>query len=221
VLPLENSVISSHRRLVPAWLQGIVMEPTKKGFHLQALKCGCLCAGYCQPLGQENTTNSQSLQIGKICDYGGAMWVFVTSIWLGDEAFNQIKSKHRVPAHHPLLVIAPSNEIYRQFLLQARDPHKNKWSTLFRIKKSTINGVGYGLFAARPYSVHDILGLYLGDVYNPKKKETPTSQYRPWKLNGRVSNYLLMQELGHVAHLLSVPILTCFGIHLVNDPIWW
>jgi hypothetical protein len=103
------------------------------------------------------------------------MWIFVTSFWLADKAFNQIKLKDRVQANHPL-VIAPSNEIYRQFLLQERDPHKNKWSNLFRIKKSTINGGGYGLFAARPYSVHDILGLYLGDVY-PKKKKTPRSEY--------------------------------------------
>jgi hypothetical protein len=70
-----------------------------------------------------------------------------------------------------------------QFLLEARDLHKNNWSNLFTIKMSTINGVGYGLFAARLCSIHDIFGLYLGDIY-PKKKKTPRKQYTGNQIEG-------------------------------------
>jgi hypothetical protein len=57
------------------------------------------------------------------------------------------------------------------------DPnYKNECSDLFVIRKSTINGTDYGMFTARLYSIQDILGLYLGDVY-PKKKKTSKSKY--------------------------------------------
>jgi hypothetical protein len=106
-------------------------------------------------------------------------------------------------------VIAPSNEIERQFLLQVRDPHKNK--------KSTINGADYGLSAAEPYSVNDVLGLYLGDIY-PKQERSPKSEYAleiEWKghqltvntRNGPCGSYTKCLNVG-------------FAIHLANNPNW-
>ena len=109
----------------------------------------------------------------RFCQFGVTR-VVISSYGLADEAENRTKLKDKVRTQS--LVISPSNEIERQLMLQVRDPHKNEWSDIFIIKQSTIKGADYGLFAARPYSVNDVLGLYLGEVY-PKQERNPKSEY--------------------------------------------
>jgi hypothetical protein len=95
------------------------------------------------------------------------MRVILISFWLSYKASNQIKSKDGVPTHP--VVIFPLNKIDRQFLLQVTT------GAIYSSLKSQ-QSMDYGLFPVRRYSVHNVLGLYLGDIY-PKKNKTPRSKY--------------------------------------------
>jgi hypothetical protein len=49
-------------------------------------------------------------------------------------------------------VMLADEEIDRTWLVQFRAESTTEWFSLFEVIKSTLEGAGYGLFAARPYS---------------------------------------------------------------------
>jgi hypothetical protein len=68
-----------------------------------------------------------------------------------------------------MAVMLPDEEIDRTWLVQFRAESTTEWFSLFEVKKSTQEGTGYGLFAARPYS----WGGTLGDFYGVISVKTP------------------------------------------------
>ena len=133
--------------------------------------------------------------------------------------------------------ITPAMELSRRWIIQLRDPDVNEWFSLYEVKKSTIENSGYGLFAARPYKAHDILGVFFGEVSDldedgkvlkkkekvDRKKGGPGNYAMIVEWPGQSNKYLLIDPKGeptknyergkgcHPAY---------FGLHMANDPDW-
>jgi hypothetical protein len=56
-------------------------------------------------------------------------------------------------------VITLQMELSQNWIIEFRDKYRNEWISLFEVKKLTLEGVGYGLFAARPYTSGDVLSI--------------------------------------------------------------
>jgi len=94
---------------------------------------------------------------------------------------------------------------------------------LFEVKKSGIEGGGYGLFAARSFQIGSCLGLYWGDVKMNEPKlldeRLYTIQVMASKLNvkmGRTPRHGNVWIVSSKVGGASSPIY--FGLHFVNDP---
>jgi hypothetical protein len=76
-----------------------------------------------------------------------------------------------VDRDYPCLAVEAGRQIstYRQDEVGVREYHiqileDKKWIDLFVVKKSTICRAGWGLFAARDFVPHEIIGIYAGKV---------------------------------------------------------
>jgi hypothetical protein len=140
-------------------------------------------------------------------------------LWTVDDSPMWMKEKStRQPT-----VITPQMELPRNWIIQFRDKYHNEWILLFEVKKSTLDGAGYGLFASRPYTSGDVLGVFYGLI---SKKIA----------NGKYSSYALEvawpPESKKASRLIVDPATfgptsrtawqqpAYLGIHMVNDPEW-
>lgn len=129
-------------------------------------------------------------------------------------------------------IIHPSSEISRSWKIQFRDPNKDEWVTLFRVKKSTIKDARYGLFAERRYSKDDVLGVFYGMVSDkvPYTKYTAYAMHVAWPPKGtkskgtkpKVTKDLMVDPRDGPATTKRVGQFApaYFGIHMANDPNW-
>jgi hypothetical protein len=100
---------------------------------------------------------------------------------------------------------------------------------MFLVKTSKIEGAGYGIFAARPFSAGDILGVFYGKVSPsiPDDKHRRYAMEVAWppiarptaKKNKRIEqvHYLVDPEIGPTSREKEQR--PCyFGLHMANDP---
>jgi hypothetical protein len=150
--------------------------------------------------------------------------------WLDDEHPTWMRNK----CTRKSLLIKPTQEVVRVWLIQFRDATKNEWNSLFLVKKSEIPEAGYGLFAARPYSVGNILGVFYGKVTRKDADESvagtknrpyamevtwpPSSQKKAEKKKQvEQVRYIVDPEIGPTSRLAdSRP--CYFALHMANDP---
>ena len=124
--------------------------------------------------------------------------------------------------------INPMNEICRTFKIQFHDLMLNEWLDLFEIEQSTIPGAGYGVFAKRPYSEGDVLGVFYGTVQELKQVVTPSSyamkvEWPPTMDEKnpprKIKNYIV-DPLRGPSSAISLATPAWFGLHMANDFNW-
>jgi len=113
-------------------------------------------------------------------------------------------------------IIQKHQEIDREFQIHwvernNRNSPKNSYN-LFTVKRSTIPGAGYGLFAAQNFREGDYLGVYYGRILG--KKEKPEGNYIMAMTHW--GKKLFVDGGGGVDK--NFP--TYFGLHLMNNPGW-
>ena len=91
---------------------------------------------------------------------------------------------------------------------------------LFEVKKSKIEGAGYGLFALREYNKNDIIGIYFGDIAKEGEACTDYSMKVPWRFKRRKEKIVIIDafksSLAQMKFEQRKPVY--FGLHFVNDP---
>jgi hypothetical protein len=95
-------------------------------------------------------------------------------LWTVDDSPMSMKEKSTQQSTE----ITPQMELSRNWIIQFRDKYRNEWILLFEVKKLTLDGAGYGLFASRPYTSGDVLGVFYGLI----SEKTPNGQYSTYAL---------------------------------------
>ena len=113
-------------------------------------------------------------------------------------------------AKHPISIQHHEELWPRQFTIQVLDKCRQEWLPLFVIKPSTIEGAGYGCFAARNYSAGQALGKYFGRVLD--RVNVDTKAYTMWW--PKMGKYIEQEGAGTG---LQNRIPVYFGLHFCND----
>lgn len=119
--------------------------------------------------------------------------------------------------------VSSDHELNREFKVQL-NVGPNRWLDLLLVKKSNLEGAGYGVFALMDFEKGDIIGIYYGDLKPIKKEHNNYSEYSlrfEWKCKRRKAVELVADALNSsLSELIDKrdrkPLY--FGIHLVNDP---
>jgi hypothetical protein len=116
----------------------------------------------------------------------------------------------------------PDEELDRTWLVQFRAKSTTEWFSLFEVKKSTREGAGYGLFAARPYSWGDTLGVFYGviSVKTPHQKRSIYAMEVVWPPEGELQQRLIVDPTSGPTSNKRDYQPTYFGLHMANDPEW-
>jgi hypothetical protein len=89
--------------------------------------------------------------------------------------------------------------------LELEEGESTKW---FVVKKSTIAGAGYGLFAARDFDEKENVGIYLGQQFHKARKDvTYTIQTKVFGFVDGLSS--VMNHRNYPRHM---------SLHMANDP---
>ena len=84
-----------------------------------------------------------------------------------------------------------------------------KWTDLYEVRKSQIPKANMGLFALKNFAIGDKMGVYCGEVTDPKKNEDPTCYAM------KSHNHACIVDCGGGV-TSKHPVY--FGLHLANDP---
>jgi hypothetical protein len=128
--------------------------------------------------------------------------------------------KDRSPRHPEVLI--PNEEIDRTWLVQFRAQSTTEWFSLFKVKESTLEGAGYGLFAARPYSWGDTLGVFYRCIAVKAGHQT-RSVYAievAWPPGAELQQRLIVDPTSGPASNKKDSQTSYFGLHMANDPQW-
>jgi hypothetical protein len=128
--------------------------------------------------------------------------------------------KEKSPRHPAMML--PDEEIYRTWLVQFRAESTTEWFSLFEVKKSTLEGVGYGLFAVRPYSWGDTLGVFYGLISEktPHQKRYIYAMEVVWPPEAELQQRLIVDPTSGPASNKRDFQPRYFGLHMANDPEW-
>jgi hypothetical protein len=90
------------------------------------------------------------------------------------------------------------------------------------VKKSTIEGGGYGVFAARPYSWGDALGVFYGNisVKKPHQKRSIYAMEVAWPPDSNGQTSMIVDPTWGPAANKKAFEPSFFGLHMANDPEW-
>lgn len=87
---------------------------------------------------------------------------------------------------------------------------------LFDIRKSTLDGGGWGLFAAHPYNAGDLIGCFHGH----RKERNDGNGHSPYAMLVDDRRGILVDPIGGVAKTVRDKVPTYFGLHMANDLFW-
>ena len=113
--------------------------------------------------------------------------------------------------------IAPSAELYRTYIIQAKID--GRWKSIFEVKRSKLKNAGRGVFAKRNFKADDVIGVYVGEMHRDVLRKSEYAVEFKYPFNSKLQQDTIIDALTSSLLPLKNKDRTslAFGSHMIND----